>query len=1216
MRKLIFAVFLAVTMLGYTVRGFGQELRGTVTGLVTDPSGAVVPGAAVDVVNTDNGATAHAKTDGEGTFTVPFLLPGPYKVTVQMTGFKTYEHGGLELGVHATLKENVVLQVGAVGESVVVTTATPMVDTFSADTGQSLTVEELRDLPNNGNSPFGLERDEYGVIPQGKQATAQLTPTSNTTANQVSIGGGQASSSEVLLNGVPNMESSSRQVSFIPQLDSVSTIKVDQFSANAAMGDTIGGTVNMVTKSGTNQFHGTLSEYYNGGRPFSARPYFAVPGSVVASTHYNQPGVTIGGPVYIPHVFNGHDKLFFFYAWEGFYINSGGPTISSVPTADERNGDFSALLAADGPTAQLYDPYNGSYQTISGKQYWIRSAIPNNCITAGTAYCSANAHANYTLSPVALKYLALLPSPNYSGPSTRADGENNYISTPLNSTDYNSHMFRLDWNISSTDKIFGELHLSNYTNATGNAYGNPKISGSVATFKQPGGQIDNVKTFSPSLSVDTRLGFQRYNQVNSPASLGTDPTSFGLPSYISSNSGSLATPYVTFSDATTIQPFSAQTNGYGIIDYLTLFTVVNKTIGHHSLKAGIDARVWKKSGFSPTAASGNFTFAASKTGFLTQSPNYASDEIQQPFGAAFALLDLGLPSSGNYQITQKFQYNNWYEAYFIQDDWKATKTLTFSLGLRLDHETAVNESNNRMLQNFYPDSANSASAPATAAFAAQHAADVSALAAYNPAYLPSSINTTGATVYETPGNRAPYHTAPLYWSPRIGITWAPAAFNNTLVLRGGFAIVNQPFGTYTAQATTGYTQATPMVNTNSSVNGGYTPLTTWENPYPSTAGLPSYNPIALPVGSAYGTDAALGGGPFFFPNNTKVPYTEKYSVDVQKQFARNWMVELGLIHTLSLHNSTYFNINNYPYTQYLDHTPNANSASALAVSNNMAAKVSNPFYGTFPTYKSTSGAAVPNTTAINTSAQIPVSTLLLSYPAYTSVSEFYAPTSTVHFNALTARLEKRVGKGFEINANFEYSRQIGAVSQINPGQFWVGETSSDFPVHLAVISIYELPFGRGRQWLTHGNRLVDGVAGGWKVSGEYQYLSGTPISWGNVNYTGNYHDFAFKPHQATAAFNTAVFDKVSADQPGSWNYRTFPLFVGRTDPTNNFNLSLLKDFLVYERFILSLRFDAFNALNHAQLGGPNVTPTSTAFGTITGVNNSPRSLAGGLHLRF
>jgi hypothetical protein len=1228
MKKL---TFIAIAILGLATYAPCQETRAKLTGFVTDPTGAIVPNAPVEVVNANTGATVVVKSNGQGSYTAPFLQPGTYKVGVKMGGFKTYVHEGLELQTEQTVTENIVLQIGSVNESVVVTTATPMIDVANADTGQSLTAEEVRDLPNNGNSPFSLERDMYGVLPTN--ATRQLQPTDNTNANAVSIGGGQSASAEILLNGIPDMESSSRQVSYIPSMDSVDTVHVDQFSANAALGDTIGGTVNITTKAGSNSFHGTLTEYYNGSRPFIARNYFA---TTKTSNHYQQPNATIGGPVFIPHLFNGRDKLFFFYSWEGYYKNTASPTISSVPTADERNGDFHVLLAS-GATSQLYDPYSGSNQiiTVNGKQgtYWIRNAIPNNCITATTAYCSSNAHSSnpqLSLSPIAQAYLKLLPLPNYNGSTTKADGENDYISYPVNSVAYHSNTFRLDWNISNSDKIFGELHLSKYTNKSGNYYGNPLISGATSVYQQPGGQIDNVKTFSPSLSLETRIGFQRYNQIASPDSRGNSPTPFGFPGYIASSSVDLSVPLVSFSDGAGIQGLSSQTNGYGIIDYLTGYIVVNKTWGSHSLKAGTDVRVWKKSGFSPMNANGNYSFSASNNGFLVQSPNFAADEVQQPFGAAFALFDLGLPSSGTYQTTQKFQYDNWYSAYFLQDDWKARRNLTFSLGLRLDHETAVVESTNHMIQNWYGDRPNDTSSAASAAYASQYAGDLTALAAYNPAYLPSPANlkTTGATVYETPDNRSPYHPAPLYVSPRIGFAYSP---NSRFVIRGGFAVVNQPFGTYTASATTGYTQATSMVLANSSVNGGYTPITTWENPYPTNSSAINYNPIALPLGNTQGVDAALGNSLFFFHDHVKVPYTERFGLDIQKEFAHGWMAEIGGMHTLSLHNSIYNNINNFPYYKYLDPTQAANSTSAAAVSNAMNAKVTNPFYHQFPTFTTASGATVPNTTPLNSSSTIAVSNLLLSYPEFTSVSEFYAPASTVHFNGLTARLQKRMSKGLEMNANFEWSRQIGATVMTNPGVFWVGETSSDYPVHLAVTSIYELPFGRGRLFMDNSNRIVNAAFGGWKVSGEYQYLSGPPLSWGNVNYSGNFKNFNNNPHYtAGPSFNTAGFDQTIATstsplntgQPGAWNLRTFPQYLLRSEATNNFNFSALKDFVMFERVVVTARVDAFNALNHAQMGGANLSPTAgtnpigSNFGKITSQANSPRTLAGGLHVRF
>ncbi len=1223
MRRFIFAVIAILCLAAYAPC---QQTRATLTGLVTDPTGAVVPNAAIKIVNAETGATTLVKSNSRGSYTAPFLDPGVYTISVQMAGFKAYQHPGVELQVESTVTENIVLQVGNVNQSVVVTAATPLIDTANADTGESLTAEEVQDLPNNGRSPFALERDEYGVIPNGKYATAQLTPTSNSTAAQVSIGGGQSMSAEVLLNGVPDMESSSRQVSFIPQLDSVNTVHVDQFSANAALGDTIGGTVNITTKSGTNQLHGTIAEYYNGSRPFEALPYFTKKGTTIPSSHYNQDGATIGGPVVIPHLFNGHNRLFFFYAFEGYYSNTTSPTISSVPTQDERNGDFHALLSADGTAAQFYDPYydpgvtSTGYQTIGGNQYWIRAAIPNNCITGATAYCSTNGYSPDTqISPIAQAYLKYIPMPNYSGPSAKPDGEDNFLNYTPNTNDYNSNTARIDWNISDSDKISAELHLSNYTERNDNYYSNLAISGASNNYQQPGGQVDNVKTFSPSLSLETRLGFQRYDDVAPPSTLGTSPTKFGFPGYIASNSDDLAVPYVTFSDGASIEPFSNQTNGYGIIDYLTGFVVVNKTWGRHSFKAGIDARVWKKSGFSPMQANGQFTYSASKTSFLSESPDFAADEIEQPFGSSLALFELGLPSTGTFSITSKFQYDNWYSAYFLQDDWKALSNLTFSLGLRLDHETAVVESNNRMVQTWNGDESNTTTGAATSAYGSQYAGDVAALAGYNSSYLPSpsALQATGATVYETPGNRDPYHPAMLYVSPRIGFAYAPARFKNKLVVRGGFAILNQPFGTYTASSTTGYTQATSMLMTNSRVNGGYTPITTWEDPYPNTnSSAANYNPIAQLLGPAEGADTSLGGTPLFFAK-VKVPYSDKFSLDVQKEYGHNWMAEIGLMHVLSVHNSLYENINNYPYYKYLDHTPNANSATAEAVSNNMSVQVSNPFYKLFPTFTTSSGASVPNTTSLNTSPTIPVSSLVLSYPEYSGVDEFYIPASTVNFNGLTARLEKSMSYGLDFNANFEYSRQLGTTVQTNPGALWYGETSSDFPIHLAVTSIYQFPFGRGRQFMNSANGLVESALGGWTISGEYQYLSGQPLTWGNVNYTGNFQAFHNRPHYTGGpSFNTTDFDRVSADQPGSWNLRTFPEYLLRSDPTNNFDFSALKDFILRERVILQLRVDAFNALNHAQMSTANVSPTSSSFGYITSQANTNRTLAGGLHLSF
>jgi hypothetical protein len=222
-----------------------------------------------------------------------------------------------------------------------------------------------------------------------------------------------------------------------------------------------------------------------------------------------------------------------------------------------------------------------------------------------------------------------------------------------------------------------------------------------------------------------------------------------------------------------------------------------------------------------------------------------------------------------------------------------------------------------------------------------------------------------------------------------------------------------------------------------------------------------------------------------------------------------------------------------------------------------------------------------------------------------------------NFNAIMARLTKRMSYGLQFDLNYEYSRQLGAQSTLNQGQQPAyGETSSDFPQHLTLTLIYQLPFGRGRTFANQ-SRLADALIGGWQLTTIYQALSGQPMSWGNVVYTGNWHDLDNHPHQAIGpSFNTAVFDRASADQPNSYNYRTFPQYFGRSDGNNNFDFSVLKDFAIGDRFVVQPRVDAFNALNHVLFNPASLGPTASSFGTITSQLNTNRQIQGGIHVLF
>lgn len=1154
----------------------GQETRATLTGRVTDPSGAIIPGAQVTVTRTDTGTQTNVLSNKAGDYTVPFLTPGLYMVSVTAPGFEKYVHTGVTLQVEQTVTENVKLAIGATTQTVTVNAESPLVDTATATTGQVLTAEEVEDLPSNGRSPLGFAHLEYGAVAKGKHSASQVRPFDNSTGDDFSLGGGNSASNEVLLNGVPNMEDGSRTAGYSPQLDAVDAIRVDEFTANAALGDTAGGFLNITTKGGTNQYHGTASEYYAGSRPLTAEPFFTTPGATVTSVHFNQYGATFGGPIRIPHVFNGRDKLFFFYAFEGYSGKSPATTITSVPTQAERNGDFSALLGIS-LANQLYNPFTA---TMVGSNV-SRSQIPGNVL----------ANAGLSINPVAQAYLKMIPLPNYNGASTKPDGENNFFASDPTNNDYKSNQGDIDWNITNSNKIRFEAHRSNYVSSSAQIFNNP-LTGTTQDTILWGGQVDDVHTFTPTLALETRLGFSRYETSSEPTSQGISPSTVGMPSYVADNSTLLALPYLTFSDASPIPSLSGTPGSTEDFDTIQLYASLNKTWGHHTIKVGADIRSYKDSTLSPGPADGTYAFKAAANDFVTSGAGNATVKgANQNFGGAFALFELGLPSTGSYMISTKFQYDSWYTAGFAQDDWKLLPNFTLSMGIRFDHETPVVESNNNLVAGWNPNLPNGATAAAQAAYAK----------APNPNLLVANFQPTGNIIYATPSNRSAYNPPPVYVSPRIGFAYSPEFSHGTLAIRGGFAVFVNPFTDYDFGQTYGFSQTTNFVPSNNSM---LSPATELDDPFPVTGSTTKTpNPIQPPVGSLYGINTNIGNTIGFYAP-VKVPYSEKYQLDIQKQFAGNWMVEASYVGDHQVHNSYTNMISSTPLLPFLSRSPQLDAT----VNAQLAASIPNPFLGTFP--------AGATTTGLNTSKTTTVGALLQGYPEYTSVSESLIPGQGINFNSFLFKVAKHMSYGLQLDFNYIHSRQLGTTGQLNPGgPLWYGVTSSDFPDHASLTAIYLLPFGKGRRFVNN-SRLLDELIGGYSLTTIFQYLSGTPQSWGNVDYTGNWHDFNLNAHNYLGpTFNTSGFYTGSL-QPNGNNYRTFPAMFLRSDPTKNFDFSLLKNFTIWERLVIQPRVDAFNAFNRPQFGNQNLSPTSSAFAQVSSQLNTSRQLQGGVHIIF
>lgn len=622
MKKIAIALLMLIFL---TTLARAQETRSTITGTVTDPAGAIVPNATVQVTNTDTGATTEVKSNAVGVYNAPFLNQGTYQIKVTVNGFKTFLHTGLLLQSERTVLENIKLEVGQVDQSITVTASAPLIDSATASLGQELTSEEVEELPSNGRSPLGFAHMEFGVVAKGKHSESQTRPMDNSTADDFSLGGGNSASNELLLNGVPNMEDSSRTAGFSPQLDAVNAVHVDVFSANASLGDTSGGVVNITTKSGTNQYHGTASEYYSGSRPFTASPQNQPAGVTPSSTHFNQMGATFGGPVRIPRLYNGKDKLFFFYSYELYKGSKPATTIASVPTAKERSGDFSEILNYNASN-QLYNPYSG---VANSKGIVSRSTIPGNVFS----------NSGLTVNPVAKAYLAMIPQPNYSGSTTYADGENNFFASDPTIDNYNSNQVRLDYNVSTANKLYLDYHRSHYDNTSADVFNTP-LTGAYSVTNLIGAQVDDVHVFSSNISLENRLGFSRYESWGGPKSLGTNPTSMGFAGYMASDSNAYAIPYLTFNEGTgaaQIPSFSGKISSSEYFDNLQYFASLNVVLGHHTIKIGPDIRSNKNSTYSLGNSSGTFGFTAGTGTFVTS----GSTGAKQAFGSSLALFELG-----------------------------------------------------------------------------------------------------------------------------------------------------------------------------------------------------------------------------------------------------------------------------------------------------------------------------------------------------------------------------------------------------------------------------------------------------------------------------------------------------------------------------------------------------------------------------------------------
>ncbi|HEY4356748.1 MAG TPA: carboxypeptidase regulatory-like domain-containing protein [Acidobacteriaceae bacterium] len=628
-----------------------QTSNGELSGQVVDQTGGSVPGAKITLRNTSTSDTRQAIADGSGNFLFTQVPPAPYQLTVEGQGFQRFVQNGIVLlvGQHASV--NPKLTLGEVSQSVEVTANATILDTSDASLGQSVENRKILDLPLNGRNIVALAALATGVtpgsgfgegIPAGRSALIQAA------ASNILINGGMTATNDVLIDGVPLSICCQNQIAFLPSIDTTEEFRVRTNMFDAQFGRTGGGIISYATRSGTNEFHGSVFEFIRNA-VFDANTYFNNRNHIpVGKYTYNQFGGRIGGPVL-------HNKLFFFGDYEGIRNRRANTLSGNVPTAAQRAGQF---------TTPIYDPLTS---TLAGGVY-TRTAFTNNTIPTNR------------INSVAAAVLKLYPLPN----STTVGS--NYTAVAPATDIEDQFTVRMDYSLSSNDKLFARFSYNHNNGNLPDWFGNVGSPGVFAQqIRNTNIAVNETHTFSSKFLVNLLYGYTKQNNVRAPRSEGTDLTAFGWPAAFSGSRQDNTLPQFS---VTGYLGLSSNALYIRVSDVNMIAASFDKILGRHDLKFGFDGRRYNADWVVNNTPAGTFAF---NTGF-TRGPNALSGAG----GDSIASFLLGYPASGSATYVSEFVSPDFYSGLYLQDDFKINEKLTVNAGLRWEVETPRTEQQNRL----------------------------------------------------------------------------------------------------------------------------------------------------------------------------------------------------------------------------------------------------------------------------------------------------------------------------------------------------------------------------------------------------------------------------------------------------------------------------------------------------------------------------------------
>jgi hypothetical protein len=1160
-------VGLAVFMLAVIIC-HAQNPNATVSGTVTDSSGAVIGNANVEIKNVDTGITYPTVTNSEGTYRIPGLIPGNYRVTVSKEGFKNVIKDGIELHVEDLVSLNFSLQIGSNTESVTVEAGEPLIDTQSTSLGQVIEGRQVQDTPLNGRNPMNLVALVPGVIPQGQTsgpaASNQGAGFTNPAAyGNYQISGGIAGWNATYVDGATVNASGQNWQALVPTQDSIAEFKVDTNSVTPQYGRFAGGVINFSTKSGTDSFHGSAYNYLRN-TDLDANTYINnlqdQPRNVLIQ---NQFGARIGGPII-------KDKTFFFFSWETTRLNTTAAFARYVPTPAEMSGDFrlSPATLANGVTI---DPKTGAPATCNG----VANTVCANELDPTAAAMYAN---NYFMLPDPALIQQMVSNP------TAANNPNNPVDVKgitKTTNDTSQYVARVDHRLTDKQNLFARYSYWKINI--------PFSTGQIAAPVFPGTGLNSVThqavlgdtySISPTLTTDVRFSYTRYlYDVNAPGN-GNKDLSFLGPNWatIGSEIPYKAAPVFFPGISWANMPFMLDLQQSNHNDIYALNLGFAKVLGQHNISFGGEARRVEYYTASSIAPSGNFAFLG-ENGIA----NFAEGVVTP------------VPSLSNINTHVAPSAYEYYQGYYVTDTFRATSKLTANVGVRweLPGSWHTRANDNTVLLPNAPNPLGSFLNPVTG----------------SQQSLTGILAVVNSPQYSSSGQTEQHWHL---FEPRVGLNYA---LTPSTVVRAGFGITSPCIdcgSASTEAAGSPLTSATTLASTSLS------------NPFPNGVLLPLQRNLNImqPFNQFPQTllGAVVGGQEPY----QKYPYVMQWNLNVEKSLGSSASFLLSYSGSHGVHlGSNDVDINQLP-DQY-----DSMGAQLLTQVNNPFAGQLAPAGGlNGPTVNT--GQLLrpyPEFPQFNSFGQYRGSSEYNALISQFTKRFVHGATFNVAYTwgHLISTLDSANGylEAFDIQTGF------GPQDFTNPSSDR-SDSAADIRQRLVLSYVLDLPFGKGRRFLDGTNATVDHIVSGWTLSGITTFQTGTPIGIqvnGGNNLTNLFGAGQLRPnvvpgcdktvsgsweqhiHDGTPVFNTNCFAG-----PGLYSFGN----ESRLDSTlrlpgiNNFDVDLAKRTPITENVSLEFHAQFFNIMNHPQFTLASASNISLASATtLPGASQPSFGIANG-----